>query len=280
MFVINSHVLGGMDPQGNAVRQEQSGNHNGAITPKVLVFHYTACDATAARNAFMRNAGANRVSAHLLVDTDGAVTQFVRLNLRAWHAGPSQWAGYHDMNTHSIGVEVVNYGYLLKSADGAFHTAEAKKVIAPADVIEARHAFPHWPWLFWHAYTDKQIETCKVLAEVLVSTYALQDVVGHEDIAPKRKVDPGPAFPLARLRGNALGRNSQPADGSLYVAVNKLNIRVGAGVAFAKSGPPLLRNTQLRVIGDNANGWLNVETLQAPPVTGWVLADYTAVTLT
>lgn len=276
MFVINKHILAGQDPQGKAVVQSSSSNHHGEIRPKFLVFHYTACDVQAATNVFLRKTGANRVSAHLLVDTNGSVTQFVPLNLRAWHAGESEWGGYKDINSHSIGIEVVNYGYLLKSAAGTFHTAEAKLTINAAQVIDARHRLVHWPWHYWHAFTAEQIATCEALAEVLTPACALQDVLGHDDIAPTRKADPGPAFPLPRIRGLALGRDSQQiADGVVYVSVDKLNIRKGAGTSFEKVGPALIRNTQLKVISPDVSDWLHVVTAQEPAVDGWVMAAYT-----
>jgi N-acetylmuramoyl-L-alanine amidase len=281
MFAINNHILAGQDPQGNAVVQSPSSNHNGEIRPKFLVFHYTACDVQAATNAFLRKTGANRVSVHLLVDTNGSVTQFVPLNLRAWHAGESEWGGYKDINSHSIGIEVVNYGYLLKSAAGTFFTAEAKLTMNAAEVIEARHRLVQWPWHYWQAFTADQIATCEALAELLTPAYALQDVLGHDDIAPKRKADPGPAFPLSRIRGLALGRDSQQtADGVVYVAVDNLNIRKGAGVSFEKAAPALIRNTQLKVISSGVSDWLHVLSAQEPSVDGWVMAAYTNSELT
>ncbi|HYH41658.1 MAG TPA: N-acetylmuramoyl-L-alanine amidase, partial [Burkholderiales bacterium] len=205
----------------------------------------------------------------------------VPFNLRAWHAGKSEWGDYKDLNTHSIGIEVVNYGYLLKTAAGTFQTAEAKLPIRPEDAIEARHRLPQLPWSYWHAYTPEQIETCETLAELLVSEYGLEDVLGHDDIAPARKADPGPAFPMLRIRSIALGRDSDAvADDLIYVAVDKLNIRKGAGAQFGKAGPPLIRNVQLKVLSRDPGGWVQVETMQAPPVTGWVSGVYTSSGLT
>ena len=219
MFAINNELLVGDSPQGIATRFLQSENHNGQIAPKYLVFHYTACSAAAASAAFLRKTGANRVSAHLLVDRDGSVTQFVPLNRRAWHAGESQWGGFQDLNTHSIGIEVVNFGYLLKSADGTFRTADSAQMVPAAEVTEARHRLPQLPWTHWHAYTGEQIA---------------------------------------------------------YVAVDKLNIRVGSGLASPVAGPPLVRNTRLEMLGPNSNGWMQVTARQPAPLTGWVRGEYTA----
>jgi N-acetylmuramoyl-L-alanine amidase len=93
MFSINNHILAGKSLKSLAtvadVVQSPSPNHNGEILPRFLVFHYTACDAQTAKVAFLKSSGSDRVSVHLLVDSDGSVTQFVPLNIRAWHAGES-----------------------------------------------------------------------------------------------------------------------------------------------------------------------------------------------
>jgi N-acetylmuramoyl-L-alanine amidase len=277
MFAINGQLLVGDSPQGIATRFLPTANHDGQIVPKYLVFHYTACSAAAARAAFLRQTGGNRVSAHLLVDRDGSVTQFLPLNQRAWHAGESRWDGFQDLNTHSIGIEVVNFGYLLKSADGTFRTADGAQTVPAAEVTEGRHRLPHWPWTHWHAYSAEQIATCEALTELLAASYSLRDAVGHDDIAPARKADPGPSFPMSRMRGHILGRDSaQIAERSAYVAVDKLNIRVGPGVASATAGPPLVRNTRLEVLALDSSGWMQVTTRQQTPLTGWVRAEYTA----
>jgi N-acetylmuramoyl-L-alanine amidase len=281
MLTISNHTLSGATPQGHAVQHSATPNQRGDIVPRFLIFHYTACSAQAAKNAFMRQAGASSVSAHLLVDSNGEVTQFVPFNRRAWHAGKSEWGEYKDLNSHSIGIEVVNYGYLLKTAAGTFQTAEGKQTIPAAQVVEARHRLPRLSYNYWHAYTPEQIDTCEALAELLASEYTLQDVLGHDDIAPTRKSDPGPSFPMSRIRSLAIGRDSDTAvEDIVYVAVDKLNIRRGAGPAFEKAGPPLIRNLRLNVLTRDPGGWFQVATFQAPPLTGWVFGAYTSSRLT
>jgi AmpD protein len=104
-----------------------------------------------------------RVSAHFLVRRDGALVQFVRCADRAWHAGVSCWAGEERCNDFSIGIE-------LEGVDD-------------------------------QAYEDAQYETLVALVAALRARYPIEDVVGHSDIAPGRKTDPGPAFDWARLPG-------------------------------------------------------------------------------
>jgi len=102
-----------------------------------------------------------RVSAHFLVRRDGALVQFVRCADRAWHAGVSCWAGRERCNDFSIGIE-------LEGVDD-------------------------------EPYEDAQYRTLAVLLAALEARYPIEDVVGHSDIAPGRKTDPGPAFDWTRV---------------------------------------------------------------------------------
>lgn len=108
---------------------------------------------------------AARVSAHLLVARDGAITQFVDFDRRAWHAGTSSWRGRERCNDYSIGIEV----------EGTDHVAyESAQYDALAACVRAlRDAYPG---------------------------IAADAIVGHNDIAPGRKTDPGPAFDWQALR--------------------------------------------------------------------------------
>jgi len=103
-----------------------------------------------------------RVSAHFLVRRDGALVQFVACAERAWHAGASAWRGRERCNDYSIGVE-------LEGADEV-------------------------------PYADAQYATLARLVRALRRRYPIADIVGHSDVAPGRKTDPGPAFDWARLR--------------------------------------------------------------------------------
>lgn len=282
MFEVNDHRLVADPGNATPVRFEASPNLNaGTIAAKFLVFHYTACSFAAARAAFMRKVGAGRVSAHLLVDTDGSVIQFVPFNKRAWHAGESFWAGMTDMNTHSIGVEVVNLGYLLKHGDGRFGSSDGSSTVSADRVVEARHKNPNEHHRYWQAYTAEQVETCAQLAEALTAAYSLVDVVGHDDIAPARKSDPGPAFPLRRMVARAFGRaDDETATQWLFVGAAKLNIRQGPGTQFPLVAAALPMNTAVRPLQPSQAGWMQVEAQTAAPNVGWVAAAFLRSTLT
>lgn len=275
MLAIENHRLQGV-VGGKHVEWVPSGNHNGEITPKYLIFHYTACSYGAAKNTFLSNTGSKRTSAHLLVDLDGSVTQFVPLNRRAWHAGESAWGTLRDLNSHSIGIEVVNFGYLLKMADSTFKLYNGTLApVHPGDIVEAQHKNPTVRHLFWQSFSAAQIETCEALAAHLADQYGILDVLGHDDIAPGRKQDPGPAFPLLSIRGKALGRNAPIFDeDAAYVAVPMLNIRKGPGIEYALAGTPLVQHTRLRVV-ERVKEWMQVEVESAGMLTGWVFENFT-----
>jgi AmpD protein len=103
------------------------------------------------------------VSAHFFIRRDGSLIQFVPCGLRAWHAGTSSWEGRERCNDFSIGIE-----------------------------LEGSDTTP---------FTEAQYATLMPLLEALKTTYPIRAVVGHSDIAPGRKTDPGPHFAWQRLHG-------------------------------------------------------------------------------
>ena len=137
-----------------------------------LVLHYTG----------MRNAkdALNRmrdpvwkVSAHWCVDEDGTVYRLVPEELRAWHAGVSWWRGRSNLNDHSIGIEIVNPGH--EFGYRPFPVAQMNALVQLCEAIQARHMIDP------------------------------RNVVGHADIAPARKQDPGELFDWARLAREGIG---------------------------------------------------------------------------
>ncbi|MEO1092760.1 MAG: N-acetylmuramoyl-L-alanine amidase [Pseudomonadota bacterium] len=142
------------------------------MSPDTLVLHYTGM-ATAAAALDRLTDPAAKVSAHYVVDEAGTVWRLVADDEVAWHAGLSAWRGRRALNVHSIGIEIVNAGH-----DGGL---------------------PPFP--------DVQIGAVIDLARSLVERWAIRavDVVGHSDVAPMRKADPGERFPWARLAAGGVG---------------------------------------------------------------------------
>lgn len=132
----------------------------------MIVLHYTGMvDASSALERLCDPAA--KVSAHYLIDEDGAVHRLVAEDKRAWHAGASRWRRIEDVNSASIGVELVNPGH--EHGYRNFAEAQVDALVELVGGIKDRHAITRG------------------------------NVVGHSDIAPTRKQDPGELFPWARL---------------------------------------------------------------------------------
>lgn len=128
---------------------------------RFVVLHYTATETLAQALDILRDP-AREVSSHYVVDRDGGVYRLVAEDKRAWHAGAGSWRGEDDVNSVSIGVEIVNAG--------------------PPD------PFP-----------ERQMRAVLALCRDLAARHPGVEFVGHSDVAPDRKVDPGPLFPWSRL---------------------------------------------------------------------------------
>ncbi|MDH4127596.1 MAG: N-acetylmuramoyl-L-alanine amidase [Spirochaetota bacterium] len=175
------------------VNYVQSPNHGGIITPEYLVIHFTAGRDLSSSVKWLTNPR-SRASAHLVIGRDGTVTQLIPFNIKAWHAGKSSWRNRVGLNNYSIGIELDNAGRLTQSNNGKWY-AWFGKVYPSSEVILAIHK-NETVTSAWHKYTDKQLEVALEITQLLVEHYSLQDVVGHDDISQKRKIDPGPAFPM------------------------------------------------------------------------------------
>ncbi len=137
-----------------------------------LVLHYTGMQSAAAAIERLRDPAA-KVSSHYVVDEDGTVYQLVEEANRAWHAGVSFWRGVSGLNDGSVGIEIVNPGH--EWGYRAFPEVQMAAVLKLCRGIVERHAIP------------------------------ARNVVGHSDIAPDRKQDPGELFPWAWLAGQGVG---------------------------------------------------------------------------
>lgn len=126
-----------------------------------VILHHTACDFETSYKLLATNQG--RVSSHYLVDKDGTILQLVDEKKRGWHAGASSWFSMNDLNSATIGIEIVNTGF---------------------------EPFP-----------EVQIDSVMDILASLKERYKLpaRNFIGHMDIAPGRKVDPNAYFPWKRL---------------------------------------------------------------------------------
>jgi N-acetylmuramoyl-L-alanine amidase len=168
-----------------------------------LILHYTGMpSATAALDRLCDPAA--KVSAHYLIDEDGAVVQLVPEERRAWHAGVSSWAGRPRLNDGSIGIELVNPG----------------------------HEWGYRP------FAEAQYDACIALCQGILARWAIpaHRVLAHSDVAPARKQDPGELFDWARLAAAGIGLWPTPSRGDPR-PVNRLQTELARfGYGLARSG--------------------------------------------
>lgn len=247
----------------------------GTLRHEYLVIHYTAGRSAESSVSALTNSSL-KASAHLVIGRDGSITQLADLNAITWHAGVSSWMGLSGMNRYSIGIELDNAGPLEKTAKG--WVAWFGEVYPDDQVIEAVHK-NETTRRGWHLYTPEQLFVTLEVSSALINHYQIKDILGHDDIAPRRKIDPGPAFPLATFRARLFGRADDGADNNdIYQATSNLNIRSNPGEQFARlSVSPLPRGTQLKVV-DSEGVWKRVEVIGivkgVKNVHGWVHGDY------
>ena len=224
------------------------------IAPRFLVIHYTAGSSAAGTVSWFQNP-ASKVSAHLVIARDGQVTQMVPFNRKALHAGQSRWGNLSGLNRYSIGIELDNAGCLNRSG-GKWVSPLSRRSYPDSEVTVARHKNdpPGTQPSGWHAYTPAQIESTLECGMALINSYGLSDMLGHDDIAPGRKRDPGPDFPMESVRARLLGRGDDHPE--RFRTTARLFVRSGPGSDFAAlPGTPLPVGTEVEVLGKRGLWW-------------------------
>ena len=261
-----------MAVSGHVIDQKPSNNVGRILTPECLVMHYTAGSSAKSAIDWLCNP-ASKASAHLVIGRDGSVTQLVPFNRQAWHAGRSQWQGRTGLNQYSIGIELDNAG-ILSGVPGKWRTAWGA-AIKDKDVLELPHKFDGVV-RGWHTYTSAQLDTAREVAALLVAEYALKDVIGHDDIAPGRKTDPGPAFPMASFRAAVMGRADDAPE--IWVTTSYVNLRTGPGTENKKvMTRPLPAGIRVTLLAEHGV-WRQVDVLDMVEgemdLVGWVHGRY------
>ncbi len=154
------------------------GERRDGLVPDAIILHYTGMESGAVAEDWLCDP-TSQVSSHYLVHEDGSVVQMVREADRAWHAGRSVWAGATDLNSLSVGIEIVNPGHAWNYPD----------------------------------FTEEQIEGVIGLCRDIIARHGVRPerVLAHSDIAVGRKIDPGEKFPWALLAEHGVGHWVEPA---------------------------------------------------------------------
>lgn len=181
-----------------------------ALKPEIVVIHYAVTHDAKSTAAVLK--ARDYVSCHLTIDSTGRVIQQVPFNRVAFHAGKSVYRGRANVNAFSLGIEISNPGPLVTGPDGRLRTVYGK--VWEAGHVQARHRDPNAPrvWQNWAEYSPTEVDLCAQLCELFRQVYGITDIVGHDDVSPGRKFDPGPAFPMAWLRGAVFPATAKVAD--------------------------------------------------------------------
>ena len=288
-FSIDDHILTGdnisfrLSP--NTPGRFQSGS------PDTIVIHFTAGSSLASSVNVLTNADSG-VSAHFVVGRNGDIVQMLPTNKIAWHAGESHYEGRSGLNQYSIGIELDNAGQLKARGDGTFESWFGE-IFGENEVLAAQHANQQSIG-YWHKYTEVQIARTLSICKTLSSYYDISTVVGHEEIAPARKVDPGPAFPLQKFKALVLQSESDkwaressesssqreahdqiqrdlasPVKRVANVSANALNVRKGPDVSFGVVENGLNKGEVLKVL-EKRGEWAKVSYTKV----GWVNTKY------
>ena len=273
---IKNHFL--FEDENTQVKFVESPNHSGSFIPDSIIIHYTAGRNAEGSIRTLCNRK-RKASAHLVIAKDGAVTQLVPFNKIAWHAGKSYYKGRSGFNKYSIGIEIDNAGILTKQ--GNKFLSWFNKEYSEDEVFKGVHRNQKED-SYWQRYSEVQIEKVEEICDLLIDEYNINLILGHEEIAPTRKIDPGPAFPLDKMRDRLLYsdrenenisesviEDSEELNNLGIVTANKLNIRFKPSITATKVSNPLEKGTLLDIIEESGD-WYKVKV----NISGWVSKKY------
>lgn len=185
------------------------GPRRDGLTPRLIVIHYTAMESAQAALDRLCDPLAE-VSAHYIIGTQGDVTRMVEETARAWHAGAGEWCGHDDINSRSIGIELDNRGH--------------------------------------HPFSEPQMAALEDLLKGIMARWDIpaSGVIGHSDMAPGRKSDPGLHFDWVRLERQGLAAPAQPRAAGAMDETAFTQAAREAGYTAPTDFATLLQTTRLR----------------------------------
>ena len=199
-----------------------------------------------------------------------------------WHAGFSKWRGQTQLNQYSIGIENENIGFMKRNAAAQWMTAASDykhpfKGEAADVLVSAHQNKPDGPKLGWEIYAEKQIDECLKLTAWLIEQLPIREIVGHDDVSPGRKSDPGPAFPMEKFE-TLVHPDAAGEPHKAIVLSDDLNIRGGPGTTFEKKGfGPFAKGVKLVILKEDGQ-WAQVREVGGDKREGWVFSSYLALT--
>jgi N-acetylmuramoyl-L-alanine amidase len=196
-------------------------SRRGAVVDGVVI-HYTATENANQAIRWFEHDDA-KVSAHFVIDVDGAITSCVGLSDRAWHAGKAEMPGTDgevrgDPNTWTIGIELANPGKLVERNGETYRKAGRDLKPWDGDSVRAVLHFDDGKRVagLWAVYPPEQINALNDLLDMIAEDFGddvAANVMGHDEIAQPlgRKIDPGPAFPWSMIVRRTAGRRCWPS---------------------------------------------------------------------
>ena len=182
-----------------------------------------------------------KVSCHYLINRKGKITQMVRDENVAWHAGKSKWGKYTNLNNHSIGIELVNKGHRLR----------------------------------YQNFTKDQIKSLIQLCKFLKKKYKIkkENFLGHSDIAPLRKIDPGEKFPWKKLSKYNLGKwysgnkkfllpNGRKNENAFFKNLKKIGYRYFDVYRRNQRDKKVIKSFQSHYLPENVTGKIDKKTFK------------------
>tara|TARA_B100001248_G_C27361572_1_gene446796 strand:- start:121 stop:831 length:711 start_codon:yes stop_codon:yes gene_type:complete len=207
---------------------------------KFIIIHYTGMQSEIESLKRLKNLR-SKVSCHYLINRKGIITQIVKDKNIAWHAGKSRWNYFKNLNKFSIGIELVNKGHKLG----------------------------------YESFPSVQIQTLIKLCKFLKKKYNIKPVnfLGHSDIAPLRKIDPGEKFPWQRLSRYKIGKwhqldkkksekNKEELKSNFFKNIFKIGYRYFNINKRDKKDKKIIRAFQQRYLPKKVTGLIDRETLK------------------
>ena len=208
---------------------------------KFVIIHYTGMQSEIESISRLKNTK-YKVSCHYLINRKGLVTQMVKDNRVAWHAGKSKWKSYINLNANSIGIELVNKGHEL-----GYQNFSKIQIIS-------------------------LIKLCKYLKKKY--TIKSENFLGHSDIAPLRKLDPGEKFPWEKLSTFKLGywhgnskkklslTSCKKKEDLFYANLFKIGYRYFKVGKRVKNDKRIIKSFQQHYLPQNITGKIDIKTLE------------------
>lgn len=256
-----------------------SPNVGGSLSPVGIVLHSTDGDIAGTGSINWLTDKRSAVSAHVVIDREGLITQLVPFNKVAWHAGKSQWKGLSGINSYAVGIEFANPGRLTQ------HDNNRKFVNGLGIKVEGDLAKE----VVWHEATnahaagfylplsEKQLAAGIDLSRALAAQYPIQWIATHWQISPGRKTDFNPTLDVKAFSAQVLNNDHNSDTNSGYVKINGLNVRALPD-STSKILTELRFRTKVEVVDTEFNGstkWLLVNfTDPSGSRSGWVAARY------